>query len=112
MEALLEREADVENWNDDRLDELSQRMDTGFKETKGEMKEGFAKVDREMKEGFAKVDGDMKEGFNRLERSMSEGFAQINDRFAQTDGRIDRLMLTLLIGALGLIGTLIGTTAL
>ena len=44
MEALLEKEGDVENWNDDRLDELSQTM-----------KEGFAKVDREMKEGFERV---------------------------------------------------------
>jgi hypothetical protein len=40
MEALLEREADVERWNDDRLDELSRRMDAGFKE----MKEGFVQV--------------------------------------------------------------------
>ncbi len=44
MEALLEKEGEVENWNDDRLDELSQTM-----------KEGFAKSDREMKEGFARV---------------------------------------------------------
>lgn len=40
MEALLEKERDVENWNDDRLDELSRRMDNGFKE----MREGFAGV--------------------------------------------------------------------
>lgn len=58
MEALLEKEGTVENWNDDRLDELSRRVDNGF-----------AKVEREMKEGFAKVDGEMK-----------EGFAGINDR--------------------------------
>ena len=30
MEALLERGTDVENWNDERLDELSRRMDAGF----------------------------------------------------------------------------------
>lgn len=41
MEALLEKEGDVENWNDDRLDELSRRVDAGFKE----MREGFARVD-------------------------------------------------------------------
>jgi hypothetical protein len=44
MEALLEREGKVENWNDDRMDELSQTM-----------KEGFAKSDRETREGFARV---------------------------------------------------------
>jgi hypothetical protein len=41
VEALLEKEGSVENWNDDRLDELSRRVDNGFKE----MREGFARVD-------------------------------------------------------------------
>jgi hypothetical protein len=30
MEALLERGTDVENWNDERLDELGRRIDAGF----------------------------------------------------------------------------------
>ena len=51
MEALLEKEADVESWNDERLDELSRRMDDGFKE----MRVGFVRVDREMKEGFTQL---------------------------------------------------------
>jgi len=34
-------ERQMENWNDDRLDELSRRMDEGFKE----MREGFARID-------------------------------------------------------------------
>lgn len=33
MEALLEKEGTVENWNDERLDELSRRMDAGFEKT-------------------------------------------------------------------------------
>jgi phosphate uptake regulator len=52
MEALLEKEGDVENWNDERMDELSRRVDDGFRE----MREGFARVDKEMKQGFARVD--------------------------------------------------------
>ncbi|HVD86734.1 MAG TPA: hypothetical protein VNB59_04940 [Solirubrobacterales bacterium] len=75
MDALLEREGKVESWNDNRLDELSGRVDNGFKE--------------------------MREGFDRLDQAMREGFAEIN-------GRIDRLMLTLLVAAIGIIGTLIG----
>jgi tetrahydromethanopterin S-methyltransferase subunit G len=58
MEALLEKEAQVENWNDDRLDELNQTM-----------KEGFAKVDRRferVEERFELVEGEMKEGFARV----------------------------------------------
>ncbi len=31
----------MDNWNDERLDEMSRRMDEGFKE----MREGFARID-------------------------------------------------------------------
>ena len=52
MEALLEREGQVESWNDDRLDELSQTM-----------KEGFAQVDKR----FTGLEGEIKKGFERLD---------------------------------------------
>ncbi|MDQ2630144.1 MAG: hypothetical protein M3Y75_04085 [Actinomycetota bacterium] len=45
MEALR-MEDRVDRWNDDRLDELSRRMDQGFKELRGEMREGFARIDK------------------------------------------------------------------
>ena len=50
MEALLEKEGDVENWNDDRLDELSRRMDAGFNAAtkKDETNRRFDKVDHEL----------------------------------------------------------------
>jgi hypothetical protein len=38
---LLTMEDRRTNWNDDRLDELSRRVDDGFKE----MRQGFARVD-------------------------------------------------------------------
>jgi hypothetical protein len=56
VEALLEKEGTVESWNDERLDELSRRMDAGFKGTaataevsvvKNEVTRGFDKADRE-----------------------------------------------------------------
>jgi hypothetical protein len=65
MEALLEREGKVENWNDDRLDELSRRMDNGF-----------AKVDRETKEGFAKVNQEMNHRFDKVDHE----FGRVNDK--------------------------------
>lgn len=75
----------MESWNDERLDELSRRLDDGFKE----MREGFARVDREMKEGFARVDGEMK-----------DGFAQVGDR-------IDRLANTIIIGGGGVTAAIV-----
>ena len=39
-------ERPMDSWNDERLDELSRRMDAGFKEMREEMREGFARVDK------------------------------------------------------------------
>jgi hypothetical protein len=99
MEALLEKEADVESWNDERMDELSGRVDNGFKE----MRAGFARVDQEMKEGFARVDKEMKEGFVRVDA-----------KFDKLVDRIDKLfylqfafMSSLVIGFLALVAGLL-----
>jgi hypothetical protein len=51
MEALLEKEGKVESWNDDRLDELSRRVDDGFKE----MREGFARIDERFDKLFLAI---------------------------------------------------------
>jgi hypothetical protein len=67
MEALLERGTDVESWNDERLDELSGRVDAGFKE----MREGFAEMNRR---------------FDRIPTRE-----EIDHRFEAAEGRIDRV---------------------
>jgi len=72
MEALLEKEGSVENWNDDRLDELSRRVDDGFKE----MREGFARMDAK----FERVD---------------ERFGRVDQRFEKVADRIDKLIFTI-----------------
>jgi hypothetical protein len=48
MEALLEKEGDVESWNDERLDELSRRIDAGFAETATKVE--VAAVDRKLEQ--------------------------------------------------------------
>ncbi|MDQ3726229.1 MAG: hypothetical protein M3335_10145, partial [Actinomycetota bacterium] len=117
MEAL-EMEKPMDSWNDDRLDELSRRMDEGFKQVNSDMKEGFARVDREMKEGFtrvdremkegfARVDREMKEGFTRVDRDMKEGFAELRGEMGHLGARFDRLLNTLVLIAWGFAGTLV-----
>ena len=83
MEALLEKEGTVESWNDERLDELSRRMDAGF----NEMREGFARIDRK----FELV-------------AKKEDLQLLTSRF-------DRLQNTLLIIGGGLLGTVIASAA-
>lgn len=87
MEALLEKEANVETWNDERMDELSRRVDAGFEKaaTKEEMKVRFAEVDRRFDEVEAR--------FNRFETMLETQFGRINDR-------LDKLTFAI-IGILG-----------
>ncbi|MGN6663125.1 MAG: hypothetical protein ACTHK6_02785 [Solirubrobacterales bacterium] len=86
MEALLEKEGKVENWNDDRLDELSRRMDAGF----NEMREGFARVDAQ----FARVD---------------EKFDRVDEKFDRLGVRIDKLMFTMWVVGGGVAATAIAS---
>lgn len=67
MEALLERGTDVESWNDERLDELSRRIDAGF----SEMREGFVEINR------------------KLDRMPTR--EEIDHRFEATERRVDRV---------------------
>jgi len=100
MEALLEKEGEVDSWNDDRLDELSQTMKSGFAKSEREMKEGFAKVE----EGFAEINRkidrlpsreEIDQRFAVSTREMDVRFATAdsatNQRFEATDRRIDRV---------------------
>ena len=79
MEALLEKEGEVESWNDERMDELSRRMDAGF---------------TEMREGFARVEQEIKALATRKEVQA-------------IDDRIFTLILALIVAISGIIGTLI-----
>jgi len=88
MEALLEKEGKVENWNDDRLDELSRTMKEGF----AQVDKRFAQVDRR----FAQVD----QRFTSLEGQIKKGFERLDDR-------IFKLMIMMLIFCGGLVTTLL-----
>jgi hypothetical protein len=96
MEALLEKkgEEQVENWNDDRMDELSRRMDAGFE--KAATKVELGGVNEEMNRRF-------NEGAAQLERFESH----VRAEFHRFTDRLDKLfylqlafMTTLAVGLL------------
>ena len=97
MEALLEKEGTVESWNDERLDELSRRMDAGFEKmaTKEEMNLRFDAVDKRFDEVFGRF-GEVNKRFDSIDAHL----LQINDR-------LDRLGNTLLVAAFGIIAAMI-----
>jgi tetrahydromethanopterin S-methyltransferase subunit G len=90
MEALLEKEGDVENWNDERLDELSRRVDAGFE--KAATKVELTALKNEMNLRFDEFSG---------------RFGEFGKRFDKIEDRLDRLNSTLLIGLFGLIAAVI-----
>lgn len=79
MEALLEKEGTVESWNDERMDELSRRMDAGFEKlaTKEEMNLRFAEVDKrfdQVDQRFGRVEGQLDRINNRLDYMLGGMF--------------------------------------
>lgn len=69
MEALLEREeGQMENWNDERLDELSRRMDAGFDRVVAKL-EGVA-TKKEMSQHFDKADHEFGRLNDRLDKLL------------------------------------------
>ena len=78
-----------EKWTDERLDDLSKKVDDGFAETKAEMREGFARVD-----------GDMK-GLR----------AEMNARFDSLSQILIGGAVAIIVALIGLIATLIGVNA-
>jgi hypothetical protein len=45
-----------EKWTDERLDDLNQKVDKGFEETKTEIREGFARVHADIRDLNARFD--------------------------------------------------------
>jgi hypothetical protein len=103
MEAMVtERGSEVSEWNDGRLDDLSERV--GRIEKK--MDEGFVHMDAK----FTHVDAK----FERLERKMDDGFARIDAKFDTFNERFENLHKMLFtaswamaVGLLGLVGVMV-----
>jgi hypothetical protein len=62
-----------EKWSDERLDDLSKKVDDGFARADKKMDDGFARLDKKMDDGFARVDSDIRElrhEMRSLQRTM------------------------------------------
>jgi hypothetical protein len=98
MEAMVaERGTKMTEWNDGRLNDLSDRV--GRIEKK--MDDGFVHIDQRFKETNQKMD----EGFARIDAK----FDIVNDRFDGMYQLLLRTSVALVVGVLGLLGVLIGT---
>jgi len=92
-----------EKWTDERLDDLSARVDLGFSEVKTEMREGFARMEalfEKVDERFEKVD----ERFKEVDRS----FEKVDERFEKIDARFHDLNRTFIGAGAVVIAALLG----
>jgi hypothetical protein len=78
-----------DSWTDERMDDLSHRMD-----------QGFDRVDADIRE----LRADMDRGFDRVDSDLGGLRAEMNLRF-------DALQRTLFLGATGVVAALIGLIA-
>ncbi|HEX6781929.1 MAG TPA: hypothetical protein VF125_07855 [Solirubrobacterales bacterium] len=81
-----------ERWTDERLDDLSVKVDAGFADLKAEMREGFDRVDKR----FEQVD---------------KRFERVEDRLDKLTDRFESLNRTLWGGAFVIAAALIGSSA-
>ncbi|HEX5988585.1 MAG TPA: hypothetical protein VFY75_00035 [Solirubrobacterales bacterium] len=90
-----------EKWTDERLDDLNNKVDDGFADTKAEMRAGFARVDGEIKE---------------LRREMNARFEKVDTRFehleASMNARLDALNRNLIAGLFLIVAAILGSNAL
>jgi hypothetical protein len=96
-------EAMRQSWSDDRLDDLSDRVEAGFVR----VDERFARVEARMDEGFSRLDARIDATAAELRQEMKSGFDRVDRRFERLEQRFDRLLLTLTVVALGLVGSLL-----
>jgi hypothetical protein len=90
--AVAEKEAGMTEWNDGRLDELSNRVD-----------DGFAKVDRRLEQ--------MDQRLDRLDKKVDSGFARLDARHDDLQLWLSRISWTFGMGMLGFAAALIGLIA-
>jgi uncharacterized coiled-coil DUF342 family protein len=90
-------------WTDERLDELNQRVDEGFKETREE----FKAVQAEMREEFNVVRSEMRSEFKAMRTEMGEVRSEVNALARVIMQLAFGLIGTMLVGFLGIMTTLI-----
>jgi Mg2+ and Co2+ transporter CorA len=86
-----------EKWTDERLDDLSKKVDDGFAEVKNEMRDRFDRLEAQI----SRMEQHRLEDIRRIEKSSTEGYDRMSERF-------HALNMTLIGGFFLMIAALIG----
>ena len=91
------------SWSDERLDDLSERVDDGFRRNDAEHQE----IRREIREGFEGINARLDAQDARFEARLDKQDARFEARMGRLEARMDTFQHTLFIFSGGLIGALI-----
>ena len=83
-----------ETWTDERLDDLKDHMDTGFREVKGEI--------HEVKTELKTTRSELKAEISSTRTELKEEIAKLDAKF---EAKFDRLTYTLIAALIGLLAT-------
>lgn len=100
-------EAMRQSWSDDRLDDLSKRVDEGFIRVDGQfarVEDRIDRLDEKLEARFDHLDAKIDTSSHELRMEMKAGFDDVNARF-------DRMQQTMMQIGAGLIGVLVASSA-
>jgi len=94
-----------ETWTDERLDDLTKRVDKGFDATRVEIRDLRAHTDKgfvEVKQEVCELRAETKEEFRELRTEM-------NTRFNGIDSRFDANQRTMVLGFASIVASILAT---
>ena len=97
-----------QSWTDDRLDDLSHRMDERFDHVEDEMDRRFSHVEGEMDRRFNHVEGEIDRRFSHVDKDIRELRTVMNAlqrTMIQVGGGLIAANLTLMAAVIGLMVT-------
>jgi len=104
MAVMAPREA----WNDERLDDLKEHMDEGFREVKGEIAGARAELQAtrtELKGDIGSLRMELKEEIATTRLELKGEIGELRGGLEKLNARFDRLNFTLIAGLIGLLAT-------
>jgi ribosome recycling factor len=93
-----------EAWTDERLDDLTKRMDKGFDEVKCQIRD----LRSETKGEFQRERAETKTEISLLRAEMNSRFDSIDARFNSVEARLDGLNRSLVIGMVTMTASIVG----
>jgi len=76
-----------ENWTDERLDDLNERVSDGFQRVEGQVRD----LRGEMNARFDKFAGEVNARFDKFAGEVDARFDKVDKRFERVDARFDRI---------------------